>query len=428
MSDGLTPASFTMGGLIFCYTSTFDKLWSTDSIHYGADNAGSFWKPVPPSGFQVFGSFCHGSTNDPNGNRAVLCAQMTTDGTALPPFANPTGFALLWTDKSTGYHPGNGACWTMQAPDGYVALGAVFNNTGDYSAPNIQDYLCVRADLAPTIGQSVQIWDDQGTGSTFGDLACYAVLPPPAGQSTQVASGTYLALSPGVFVANSTYNDPIVPTPVLLLPLTIHASGTAATPPAMTGPTDPVVSAVEVRAYSIEVPFTAVTDTNDGYAMDWKLANPVYRIERYDSFQQVGQWDNQSTASPTKTYSITTGVSQQTSSQWSANVGVQLSGSDKGKESTPVESESVTLSVSLSVSFALQFASTDIFSESVTESMSVQVPANSFFLIWQSTSAIKIRRPNDTFLSDQLSVPLHGKAMQQFDYTTGTVVDPYPST
>jgi len=214
-------APFVIDGLTFCFTTTFINQWSTDAIRWYANTAGSFWKPVAPAGFACFGSYCHASTDNPNNEARVLCGRIPSGNDANPPFAYPTGFTKIWTDEGTGYRHGNGACWTMIPPDGYVALGSAFNNTADYSAPHIEDYLCVRADLAPDVGTSSKLWTDAGTGSDYGDLACYTLDMPQAASCAQLSDG-YVGLAPNGFLANTTYGTPFETAPILILKGTVQ--------------------------------------------------------------------------------------------------------------------------------------------------------------------------------------------------------------
>ncbi len=278
---------FTVAGIEFQFVDSFNPVWTTANDFYNG-NPGSFWEAArPDTSWKAFGSLCVPQTNNPSGTYAMLLARnLAPNDQSLPPLAPPAGFELVWNDHGTGNTGGDGACWQIVAPNGYTALGSVFNNA-NYNQPNPDDYVCVRNDLVAELGAGEGVWNDQNSGATSSNLQCYDVLPqfsPPSTTSpgTPSTQGSWV-LGTGSFLTSNQYAVPTTLINVLVLPSAGKASpGPDNQPPSM-GPGVTVAPASGYKlAASLPVLFPMVNDPAKN--LDWQVANPVYTLEIW------GQW------------------------------------------------------------------------------------------------------------------------------------------
>ncbi len=130
------------GELILAITDTFHFRWNNDG---SPADARSFGHPIAPAGFYPLGSVGVVGPNITNLNHKLSCICVKAAEGSNQPLKKPLRFQQLWTDKNAGTDH-NGSCWRPVPPQGYVAMGDVFQ-TG-YGAPNLSDVMCVRADLA----------------------------------------------------------------------------------------------------------------------------------------------------------------------------------------------------------------------------------------------------------------------------------------
>ncbi|OAI93406.1 hypothetical protein AYO28_13445 [Pseudomonas putida] len=415
----------------FQFVSSFNPVWTTANDYY-TGNPGSFWEPVrPDSSWKAFGSLCVPQTDNPSGTSVMLLARnLASDDQSPPPLAPPSSFTQLWTDRGTGNTGGNGACWQIIAPDGYTALGSVFNNA-NYSTPDPSEYVCVRNDLVAQLGTGEGVWNDQNSGATCGNLQCYDVFPsfsPPSAASpgTQVTQGSW-ALGSGSFLSSSQYGVPTTLTNVLVLPNAGTASpGPGENPPSLgTGVNVAPASAWQLTA-SLPVLFPMVNDPAKN--LDWQIDNPLYSLEIW------GQWTaitslTTSTDSGSVTQTITSGVEQSSSNDWSNEVGANLevsASSDIGLTGVV----KVKLGVKIGASFSHTWSGSEgtISSQSTSLSIEVNIPPRSFGVLWQLNYRTYLRRQDNTYVGEVNSTSL----LDGYGLNIGTssyeiAITPYPA-
>lgn len=407
------PAPFTVGGLTFSLTSVFYFEWSSADCHYNCDQTGVFWKPDPVlPGFACFGSMCVPTTQQQNGNNLALCAKIPEPWTPNPPFALATDFTLLWTDKGTG-NSNNGSCWSIQAPAGYVALGSVFIR--GYDKPATTDYLCIRSDLALEIGTSSALWTDKGSGATGGDLACYAFNLPDPSTIPQLMDARNIAFCANSFVANTTYNQPILPVPVIVLPATVVVPDFPPAPPSV----DSGAAGVPVQGFTIQVPCPAFKD--DERSCDWKVANPLYLLERWYTYTPIASLENGSSVNQEMTYTAEVGTSQSSSLAFEASVGGTLSAELKLGFAGGVSS--MTFGLSISAGFKADWEHGSTSTQGTTVTNSLQVPPNTKISLSQYSVTFKVNRPDGTYITTR-DGGLTVNANQFYDHQTSLQPQP----
>ena len=184
-------AAFPVNGraLEVLYVNEFELAWNDSGS--GADRDGSFYRPLPPSGYSVIGYYGQGGYGPPNGVVAVVKELIPG---AL---AAPMGYQAVWTDSGSGSDR-DGAFWRPIPPDGYVCLGMVVSGypfgTG-YAPPSLDAIRCVRRELTAPATIDRSIWDDRGSGADS-DLAVWHLVPNSVG-------GVYL----GTFTASGSSYD-----------------------------------------------------------------------------------------------------------------------------------------------------------------------------------------------------------------------------
>lgn len=408
-----TPTPFNAGGLTFCLTSAFDFQWSSADCHYSCDQTGVFWKPDPVlEGFACFGTMCVPTTQQQNGNNLALCAQIPDPSTPNPPFAYAADFTLMWTDKGTG-NSNNGSCWIIEAPAGYVALGSVF--IGGYDKPATTDYLCIRSDLALEIGTSSGVWTDKGSGGTYGDLACYAFNLPDPSTIPQLMDARNIAFCANSFVVNTTYNQPILPVPVIVLPATVVVPDVPPAPP----PVDSGAAAVPVQGFTIQVPCPAFND--DERSCDWKAANPLYLLERWYTYTPIASLENDSSVIQEMSYTAEVGTSQSSSLAFEASVGGTLSAELKLGFAGGVSS--MTFGLSISAGFKADWEHGSTSTQGTTVTNSLKVPPNTKISLSQYSVTFKVNRPDGTYITTQ-DGGLTVNANQFYDHQTSLQPQP----
>jgi hypothetical protein len=258
------------GELVLAFTTDFDFRWNDRES--GGKYDGSFWQPRPPKGFYALGGVGVKGYDDPSGKVAALCVRAADGASSRAPLALPTGYDRIWKDSGSGAKH-DGSCWRPKAPQGYVALGDVFNSGHD-TPPPLEDAICVRADLTHDAVAGAFIWDDKDTGSDK-DFGAWEIAPPPAFSDPTLglfAAGTYV----GVDSHDKPKYDAVLN--VLMVPLP-NEVGTNPPEPSLDGYSAPPQRTPEVVDRVVTVPFTAVKD--DSRDLRWKVENsPFYQIER----------------------------------------------------------------------------------------------------------------------------------------------------
>lgn len=140
-----------------------------DDSGTGAKSDVQIYSPTPSdSTFFILGHMAQNYHGAPN-NHSVIVKASNDDGN--PILKAPTGWTQVWNDHGSG-GKNDGSIWIAQAPDGYIAIGAVA--VAGYDAPNLSNYRCVRYDYAVSAAAGDQIWTDQGSGAKM-DVSLFKI-------------------------------------------------------------------------------------------------------------------------------------------------------------------------------------------------------------------------------------------------------------
>lgn len=393
---------FSAGGMDFQFVQTFNQVWNTvNNYKKRQGKPGSFWDAQvdPNSGFRPFGTLCVPQTGNPSGTSYMLVAR-NTSGSNTGPLAPPTGWIQVWNDKNTGNTGGDGACWQMIPPQGYVALGTVFNNNG-YNPPNTANYWCIRQDLVMQLGQAAAIWDDRGTGATSANMQCYGVgsmgVPPgSASPGVQTPTGSW-ALDPGSFLTDNDYTIPGQGSllNVILLPSVGRLMPSPSSPPPLTPYVDVAPASTQTKVASMDVLFPMISDPYQTLA--WQIANPVYTIEIWGQWSYGGSVATEAgTAVLSET--IQSGIQTQEAVNWTNQVGVSVSVSNQSEVNLIGAKDKLTLGLTASYNHTWGGSAGKISSTSKTITATGNVPAYTYMVLWQLTYTTYLRRQDGTYV------------------------------
>lgn len=169
--EGFDPSYLDIGGgLQIKYTNDFAWRWNDDNT--SGDHDVTWWHPTPPAGWYALGSYVEIGYANINSEARVPMVIVRDESMNGDKLAAPDSFRVLWTDaNSNGTY--DGSMWKPICPSGFVALGSVAQAGG--APPPTDSVRCVAE--AHTIEGTVGpwVWDDGGTGATFGDLAVHRV-------------------------------------------------------------------------------------------------------------------------------------------------------------------------------------------------------------------------------------------------------------
>ena len=144
------------------FTSRYNWLYNNKGC--GARGDVSVFRPNPSDGgYFIVGDYVQGNFNEPRGSSLII--KEVNGDPRIPILKAPVNYTLLWNDKGTGGKY-DGSCWKPVAPDGYRAIGIVFNN--GYDRPNIPNYMCIRKDFLTPSTAEAQIWNDAGARTPDG--------------------------------------------------------------------------------------------------------------------------------------------------------------------------------------------------------------------------------------------------------------------
>ena len=314
MTDILTQVQF--GELILAFTNKYT--WVYNDIGSGASQDGAFWAPLPPIGFNVFGTYAINNYSDINadGNSWSLCVKAAPG--SHNPLMYPIDFIQIWNDQGSGGKY-DGSCWRPIAPEGYVALGDVM--VGGYNPPEKSSVVCVRKDLTATGMAGYQIWCDKNSGAKL-DIDVFSIVP----NSNLDISSTNGYFATNHFVANNSYNTPspasLPEMNVLNLPFPVSES-LEPSPPVLKSTNMPSNITGKTVDRITTVPFTAITDSK--YNVAWQVLNsPFYYLER-TVYYQLEIFDyNTTSIDQTISKTVSTGVSQSESSTFSITTGISV--------------------------------------------------------------------------------------------------------
>jgi hypothetical protein len=147
------------------YVRAFELVWNDGGS--GAQQDGSFYRPIPPADYFVLGDYGQGDYAAPDGTVAVV-KELVQGALAVP-----AGYEQIWNDSGSGAH-WDGAFWKPVPPDGYTCLGVVV--TRGYAAPAPDAVRCVDSTLVAPAKVWLPIWNDEASGANR-DVGTWAVAP-----------------------------------------------------------------------------------------------------------------------------------------------------------------------------------------------------------------------------------------------------------
>jgi hypothetical protein len=166
--------------------------WVTSDKGSGADADVTIFRPNPDdSSYFIIGDYAQGNYGNPTGSSVIVKA---INDDPLSPLLKPAkSWSCVWTDKGSGGDY-DWSIWAAVVPDGYTAIGMVA--TLGYSAPDIQNYRCLRKDLVQQTTATTQVWSDSGSGADS-DVTIWAIGGMP---NAFVAQGNYTPYSGTVYL------------------------------------------------------------------------------------------------------------------------------------------------------------------------------------------------------------------------------------
>lgn len=133
----------------------------------------TIWRPVPADpGYFIIGDYAQSNNQVPVAATTVF--KPVNDDPANPLIKRPVGYSLKWNGYGT--KEGRGAIWLPTPPDGYVSVGCVA--TEGFKEPDLENYACLRQDLASGLTAGPQIWQDAGSGAKI-DVSLYPAIGFP---------------------------------------------------------------------------------------------------------------------------------------------------------------------------------------------------------------------------------------------------------
>lgn len=177
-------------GIELTPVTRFDLMWSDRGS--GANDDGSFYRPVPSPGYFSLGDYAQRGYDPPAPRGTVYAARSMTKG-GINALARPVDYRLVWTDKGSGAHE-DGSFWMPVPPPGYHALGLVAQR--GYEKPSLDAVMCVYDAYVAAATCGPAIWSDRKSGAhaDFG--------------SWQVVGTEPMALSNNTFVGVNAYDPP----------------------------------------------------------------------------------------------------------------------------------------------------------------------------------------------------------------------------
>jgi len=370
--------------------------WNTGGVDVGAN--GTFLNPdfsQLPSNFLPLGSR---AITDSYDDGAFLLVYV--DGQAVVP---SEGWQQIWNTE--GVDGGeNGWCWQPIAPEGYVALGCVFTN---YGTPSFR-VACV-AQAYVTQGEAAALWSTAGVDGGA-DLSLYTpvINSPNTPPSSDLDAS--IAIPTTAFTSSTPY--------LLYLPTPYQVAPTQANPPALSGTTSPGETTPPASDGYVTVPYSLV-DADNNQTNAWKAQNsPFYTLVRTCYWTNVGFLYNQTSNDVDLSQSLTVGVTESSSKQFSHTVGITVGA--EGGVSFLGTGGKVSVSVNYQFNYTTQNSRAEL--RETTEEVKVPVAPGCAAIIWLATRQMMLTRTDGSQVdsSDSGSVLTFNGTIY--------VADQYPST
>jgi hypothetical protein len=288
--------------------------------------------------------------------------------------AHPASFTGIADDHGSG-NPRNIAYFTMNPPDGYIALGIAFTN-GEFPNPN--NYWCVRADAVRAVDATLA-WSDRSQHWTSHNGSLNVPVlnrdPDPA-PSMLFTPQTFLSVEGG----NKSYA------------LAMQQADLPITPFDPASPTyDPTIVAGDETEYGLKavkiVPYTAVSDPGfiDPSPFYFIAAEPYWLCKESIPTPEGGEHDIRVTIGTASEKS--TKFTDETSMTVSAEVGVEYGAA------------SAKVSASYTHDFSITQETSSSNSTEVETTDKLILPAQPITWIWQRQTQISVFRDNTTQLA-----------------------------
>lgn len=148
-------------------TNRYVKICNDKGSHASKDV--TFYRPVPPAGYFVIGDYAQGNKKDAVGSAVVV--KPIDEDPKNPLVQKPLKYERVW--DSTGSRPDQPfSIWHPVPPDKYVSVGCVA--TTGFQEPHIENYRCLRKDVAGEIHRGSTIWNDAGSHADT-DVTLYQI-------------------------------------------------------------------------------------------------------------------------------------------------------------------------------------------------------------------------------------------------------------
>lgn len=160
--------------LYYIEVTQFEFVWNDRKI--GTDECVSFYKPLPPAGYKIFGHYAQGDAGSPKYPVLAVKAASNIDEQGYivgvknfsPLLAYPLRYERIW------YDPRVGAIWRPVPPLGFRCMGDVA--TRSFLEPDRKEIVCVKAELVTGGKNGELIWDNRSSGR-LSEIAISPILP-----------------------------------------------------------------------------------------------------------------------------------------------------------------------------------------------------------------------------------------------------------
>ena len=137
----------------------------------GASHDVTFYRPVPPAGYFIIGDYAQTGSYSKSPVGSSIVVKPIDEDPKDPLTKPPLDYVLTWS--SAGSKPKQPfSIWRPVPPDKYVSVGYVA--TAGFEKPHIDNYRCLRKDVAGEIHRGSEIWTDAHSGATT-DVTLYQI-------------------------------------------------------------------------------------------------------------------------------------------------------------------------------------------------------------------------------------------------------------
>jgi hypothetical protein len=296
----------------------------------------------------------------------------------------PVSATWILDDNGSG-NPANMDYWTLNPPDGYVALGIAITNSG--TPPDLNNYWCVKSEYTvPLPGSCVQTyWSDKGQNwhHSNGNLDTATSIP--------IVDSRNMLFIPPVMLSKEAGTLPFA----LSVQLPTIEMTTVDTPePHMTGFTSPSIGTASSRGWTgiCVVPFFS----RPGSDMSQYPENLWYFLTNEPYYELVATYYNMGSSTDTNyQISYTYGWSQTQEASFSEETSISIS-AEAGVELGPTSAK-ITASYTETLGFSSSTAST--FSREQNTNISKDIPANTSIGVWAGGNFLGIYDSNGKLLN-----------------------------